>query len=439
MFETIVSLATAPIKAALAIVRVSGADSFSIVSKLFSRNLTKVKERKIFYGEIIDKPNNRVVDQVVLLTYVAPHSFTGEDSIEIICHGSVLIANEIIKLCLANGARMANRGEYSSRAYLNGKLDLVQAEGINDIINATTEESRAQSMFALQGKTSELFRPIKTEIADILSNIEVNIDYPEYEDIEVVSKEQVINSCTKIVKDLNVLIEQGEKDKIYKEGIKVALVGKPNVGKSSLLNALLSEDKAIVTDIAGTTRDIVEGEISINGVLVKLFDTAGYHESTDVIESIGINKTKEAISKSDLVVLLLDEKGIDTELFETVKQYRHIIVTNKSDLINKKDPNMIYISAKNGDVNPLIDKIKEVFDIQDNLIRPSFNNVRQLGLLKKMVEAMKIAIEDAKEDKPIDLIAVNINDAYQCAKDLLGEGTSRDLDDEIFSRFCVGK
>ena len=437
MFETIVALATPMVKSALGIIRISGDDCFKIVSKIFSKNIEGVKEKGIHYGYILD--GSKEIDQVVLLDYVAPHSFTGENSVEIICHGSVLIEKQIIQLLLDSGARMATNGEFSSRAYLNGKIDLVQAEAINDMINSLTEEAKDLSMLALKGENSKLFKPIKEQISEILSSIEVNIDYPEYEDIEEVSKEKVINVCSKIVDDLKDLISQGEKDLIYKEGINVAIVGEPNVGKSSLLNALLNEDKAIVTPIAGTTRDIVEGEYSLNGVPLHLLDTAGLHNSNDLVEKIGIDKAKEAIEKSDLVIFLVDERKMDDELYSLIKDKKHIIVHNKADLIKDKKQNEIYISASNKDIKPLLNKMKEVLDIGDIRPHPSFNNARQLALLKNMVNNLNIAIKDAKDDQPIDLISTSILIAYNSALDLLGENTKNDLTEEIFSRFCVGK
>ena len=437
MFETIVALATPPLKSALAVIRLSGDDCFFVTSKCFSKDISSIKERKILHGFIVD--GERKIDEVVLLTYSNPNSFTGEDSVEIMCHGSMLIASEIINLLIKNGARQATNGEFSSRAFLNGKIDLIQAEAINDIINATTMEAKDLSMYALDGKTSNLFRPIKDKIGEILASIEVNIDYPEYEDIEEVSRSLVIKTCEDIISSLKDLISLGEQNRIYKEGLNLVLVGKPNVGKSSLLNVLLKEEKAIVTDIAGTTRDVVEGEINLFGVPTRLYDTAGFHESNDLIESIGINKTRETIAKADLVIYLEDETGVDPELFELVKRQKYILVRNKADLVSKKNPNEVYISALNNDIEPLLNKIKEVLELDKVSIAPSFNNARQLGLLKQMVESLKLAIKDTNEGQPIDLISVSIMSAYNLALALLGEGNKNDLTDEIFSRFCVGK
>ena len=437
MFETIVALATPPLKSALAIVRLSGADCFEVVSKIFSKKLDVSKEKNIQYGFIVD--NKITIDQVILLTYKNPHSFTGEDSVEIICHGSPLIANQIISACLRNGARMATNGEFSSRAYLNGKIDLVQAEAINDIINATTTEARDLSMESLKGETSKMFKPIKDEIAEILSHIEVNIDYPEYEDIEEVTKEEIIDNCSKIVAKINDLIIDAEKSKLYIDGLDIAIVGKPNVGKSSLLNSLLKDEKAIVTDIAGTTRDIVEGTFNLSGVPCRLYDTAGLRESSDVIERIGIEKAMSIVNKADLILFVVDETGLDEQLYELVKDKKHIIVYNKADLITKHKAGELYVSAKENDIEPLLNKIKEVMNIGELSVKPSFNNTRQLGLLKNIAVSLENAVKDAKDNQPIDLISVSIMMAYNSSLDLLGESNKNDLTDEIFSRFCVGK
>ncbi len=440
--ETIVALATAPLKSALAIIRVSGDDAFDIVSKCFSKDIREIKERTLLFGNIVN--DNKVVDEVVLAIYKGPKSFTGEDLVEIMCHGSMVIANEIIELLLSKGARYATNGEYSSRAFLNGRIDLIQAEAINDVINASSKEAKELSILSLKGKTSELILPIKKRIADILSLIEVNIDYPEYEDIEVANKDHVISLADELVPQINSLVDSGEKGLIIKEGIKVAIVGKPNVGKSSLLNALLGESKAIVTDIAGTTRDVVEGEINLNGVILHLLDTAGIRESKDTVESIGVNKSKEVISKADLVIVLLDaSKELDKEdkdILELVKDTPHVVVYNKADKLKDKDDNKLYISALNNDVNPLKEEIYKVLGIKEEAFRtPSLNNVRQLGLLKVAKEALLQAKEDASNDLSIDLVSVSLMNAYNAILEILGEYKQTDISKEIFSRFCVGK
>ena len=437
MFETIVALATPSLKSALAIIRLSGGDAFNIVNQIFTKDILKNKKRDIHFGYITD--GEKTIDQVVILTYVAPHSFTGEDCLEIICHGSMVIANEIINLLISKGARYATNGEFSSRAFLNNKIDLVQAEAINDMINASTSEAKDLSLLALKGENSKLFIPIQKKIADLLSQLEVNIDFPEYEDIEEISKEEVIKYAQEIIDELEPLIKKGEHDKIYREGVKIALVGKPNVGKSSLLNALISEEKAIVTPIAGTTRDIVEGECNIGGVLFRFFDTAGVHESNDLIEQIGINKALDTIKNCDLVIYIVDEDKYDEEMLNLIKDKKHIIVHNKMDLTNTRNKNEIYVSALNKNINSLIEEIKKVMEIDEINIKPSFNNSRQIGLLKAIVINLKQALNDAKEGLSTDLISASILLAYNASLDLLGKNNKNDLTDEIFSRFCVGK
>ena len=439
MFETIVALATAPIKSALSIIRLSGDDVFDVVSKCFSKDLRDIKEKTILFGSIVS--DNEKIDEVVLLAYKGPKSFTGEDSVEIICHGSPLISKQIIEACIKNGARMATNGEFSSRAYMHNKIDLVQAEAINDVINATTKEAKNLSLLSLDGKTSELVRPIKTRIADLLSLIEVNIDYPEYEDIEVANKDKVISIVDELIPQIDVLVEDGQKAKIINEGVKVALVGKPNVGKSSLLNAFLGEDRAIVTDIAGTTRDVVEGHVNIDGVVLHLYDTAGIRDSEDKIESIGIEKSKKTIKEADIVVVLLDSSNDldeeDKQILEYTKEYNPIVVYNKDDT-NKS--NKLSISALNNQIQPLINVIKERIGLDEkSFSTPALNNTRQLGLLSKAKESLIKAKEDALNDLTIDLISTSLFDAYTSILEILGEANQIDLAKEIFSRFCVGK
>lgn len=441
MFETIVALATAPLKSALSIVRLSGDDCFFVVNKIFSKDLTKYTKNSIIHGQIID--GTETVDDVVLLLYIAPHSFTGENSVEIISHGSPIIFNKIIDLCIKSGARLATGGEFSSRAYFHGKMNLMEAESINDLINAESEESKKISMMALEGKTSLLIEPIKTKLGDLLSNIEVNIDYPEYLDIEEANNEKIVEFCRDILKYIDELIKNGNKGNIIKDGIKIAIVGKPNVGKSSILNALLNEEKAIVTNIKGTTRDIVEGKINLNGVIINLFDTAGIRESSDVVEEIGIKKSIEKLNDSDIVLCVFDSANFDNEdkeILELVKNKKHIIVYNKSDLIKEKVAVNLYISALNKDIEPLKNKILEILDLKkENYENPSIANVRELGLLKNIKEILKNVLRDTENDVPIDIINSEIKEAYLKTLSITGEDFDFDISKEIFSRFCVGK
>ena len=441
MFETITALATPPFKSALAVIRVSGDDCFDVVNKCFSKDLLNIDKRTTLIGKIVH--NNKTIDEVVLIAYKGPKSFTGEDLVEIICHGSMLIANQIIEVLIASGARLAERGEFSMRAYLHQKIDLVQAEAINDVINAQTEEAKNLSLMSLDGQTSSLINPIKVKIADLISLIEVNIDYPEYEDIEVANKEKIVSSVDEIVEILNSLISDGEKGRIIKDGVKVAIVGKPNVGKSSLLNALMGEEKAIVTDIAGTTRDIVEGDVNLHGVVLHLLDTAGIRQSDDKVESIGINKAKSVIEDAELVIVVLDSgtslEDEDKEILELSKDKTRIVVYNKSD-IAKQDDDKIYISALNKDIKPLTDEIYKVLGLEEKTFtQPSLNNVRQIGLLKQARESLMSAKEDALNDLTVDLISVGLMDAYTAILEILGEDGDIDISKEIFSRFCVGK
>lgn len=441
MNEPIVALATPPISSALAVIRISGDKTFEIVESIFSKKIDH-KSRQIYYGDIVD--NGELIDEVVLNAYVEPHSYTGENLIEIFCHGSMLIANQIIEILLSRGCRLATRGEFTMRAFYHNKIDLIQAESINDVINATTNESKNLSLMSLKGESSSLLLPIKTELADLIANIEVNIDYPEYKDIEEVTIDKIENVSKRMISRIQELIDEGKQGRIIKEGLKVAIVGKPNVGKSSLLNALLHENKAIVTDIAGTTRDIVEGTININGIILHLFDTAGIRESNDKIEQIGIDKAKEIVEECDFAILVLDasleEDDEDLKLREMIKDKKSIVVYNKVDITNCGKNDGVLISAKNGEINNLLEEINRLVGLEDaSFVRPSLNNERQIGLLEKMLKDLNSALFDIQSGLPIDLISIHILDAFNTIKELLGEGDCQDLTGEIFSRFCVGK
>ena len=441
MFETIVALATPPLRSALAIVRLSGDDCFFIVSKFFTKDITKVEKNTIYHGFIKDE--EELIDEVVLLAYKGPRSFTGEDSVEIMCHGSPLIFNRIIKVALKNGARLATNGEYSSRAYAHGKLNLMQAESINDLINAETEESKKLSLMALKGDTAKLIEPLKKSLGDILSLIEVNIDYPEYLDIEEANNEKIVEICKENIKYIKKLIKDGVKGNIIKDGINVAIVGKPNVGKSSILNALLNENKAIVTDVKGTTRDIVEGKINLNGVLINLFDTAGIRESSDEVESIGIKKSISKLRDSDIVLCVFDSQQYDEEdkeITKLVEGKNTIFVYNKKDLVQNNLDDKLYVSALNKDVEPLKKAIIEKLGLsKENYDNPSIANTREIGILENIKTILEQVLVDVKSEIPIDLINSELKEAYLKTLSITGEDNDFDIAKEIFSRFCVGK
>lgn len=439
----IIALATPPLKSALAIIRLSGEGVFEITDQIFSKKVSSTTKREIYFGTI--KDDNEDIDQVCVYAYKGPHTMTGEDVVEITCHGSMVIVNQIIEAYIKHGARYAERGEFTSRAFFNGKMDLIEAESVNDMINARSKEAKNVSLMSLEGKTSKLVDPLKKKIADLLSLIEVNIDYPEYTDIEEANKETISKSIDEIRVFLQNLIKSGEEGKIIKDGINVAIVGEPNVGKSSLLNALLDEDKAIVSPIPGTTRDVVEGEINLKGVTFHLLDTAGIRESDDLIESQGIQKSEKTIAKADMVILLVDSsKGFsenDKKISSFITNQIFITAYNKMDLISEKNGDLLYISAQNKQIQPLLDKMYESLGIngEDSFKKPSLNSARQLGLLKRIDELLLLAKKDSLEDAPIDFVSSSLQGAYNLARELLGEGVTTDLTDEIFSRFCVGK
>ena len=437
--NTIVSLITPPLNSAVAVIRLSGDEAFDIAGKMFSRKLGA--HGQSIYGNIVN--GEEVIDQVLLVNFKGPKSFTGEDVVEISCHGSMLIANQIISLAISLGARMAERGEFSSRAFYNGKIDLVQAEAIMSIIEASTIEAKKLALYSLEGETSKLVSPIVTNLADLLSNIEVNIDYPEYQDIEEITISRIQKECEKMVETITSLLGQSKKSQYIVNGFNVAIVGQPNTGKSSLLNAFLNEDKAIVSNIPGTTRDIVEGSVSLNGLPLHLLDTAGIRESDNIIEKIGIERSEKTIDKADLVIMVLDASREinkeEQELLDKISGKKHIIVYNKADLLDTKDENKKYISALNKDINVLKDEILKMFDLTPNDITPSLCSSRQIGLLEQAKANLLTSIEDAKNGLSVDLIAISLKQSYDNLKEILGESVNVDLSEEIFSRFCVGK
>ncbi len=448
MNDTIAAISTTTGIGAISIIRLSGPESLEIASKVFTKDLTKVETHTIHYGYI--KNNNEKIDEVLVSVMKAPKTFTKEDIVEINCHGGIATTNKVLEILLNNGARLAEPGEFTKRAFLNGRIDLLEAEATMDLISSKSDKARKMSLNTLTGETSNLIKNLRSDIVGIISNIEVNIDYPEYEDIEVLTNEKILPEIQKFKEKLEKIIKKSQDSKVIKEGIKVGIIGKPNVGKSSLLNSLLEEEKAIVTNVPGTTRDIVEGTIILDNVILNIIDTAGIRESDDIVEKIGIEKSLTIINEADLVIFILnnnekitaEEKG----LLEKLKDKKKIIVINKIDLENKLDKsildNYIEISAKeNIGIEKIKDEIKRLFNLGE--LEASdltyMSNARSISLLGKSLNNINDAISEINNNSPIDIVEFHLKDAWNNLGEIIGETYTDELLDELFSRFCLGK
>lgn len=450
MEDTIVAISTALGVGAISIIRMSGNDSIEIANKIYKgKDLTKANSHTINYGYIMDK--DKIIDEVLISVMKAPKTYTKEDVIEINCHGGIATTNKILELLLTNGARLAEPGEFSKRAFLNGRIDLVEADGIMNIIEAKTQKARELSVNQLSGKVSELIVSLREKLVQIISNIEVNIDYPEYEDIEQITNEKIYNEVLQFKKDLEKIILEAEEGKIITEGLKVAIIGKPNVGKSSLLNALLEEEKAIVTNIEGTTRDTVEGSLSISGIPLTIIDTAGIRKTDNIVEQIGVNKSMDTIEKADLIIYMLnnneDISFEDEKLYNKIKNKKHIVVINKIDLENKlnlpKDINKyINLSVINNiGINELKNSILEMFHLEQLQTKDLtyLSNARSISLLKKSLGYIENAITNININIPIDMVEIELKNAWETLGEIIGQTYTEELIDELFSRFCLGK
>ena len=443
MFEdTIAAISTSTLtKTAISIVRISGKDAFTVLNKIFKTKDRNYQGYRIYYGHIYDPSNQEIIDEVLVNTFIAPKSFTGENLVEINCHGGLYVTSKVLTLVLSYGARMALHGEFSKRAFLNGKIDLTQAEAINDLICADNKDSAKLAVNSLSGSISKMINPLINDLEQCIAHIEVNIDYPEYDDNGIITANEVSLLVEDWKKQCDKIINMAQNSLIIKEGIKTVIVGKPNVGKSSLLNALLQQDKAIVSDVAGTTRDLVEGDIHLDNVTLHLIDTAGIHDTENDIEQIGIKKSRQALSEAQLVIVLIDNSDFDLEdekLLEETENLNRMVVYNKKDLgITFSGIN---ISANNGDIDQLINAINDLFkDSKLALSQPVLTNERQIALMRQAKEAMESASRALSNNIPLDLINEDIQHAYRCLKEILGQYTREDLLDGIFSRFCVGK
>ena len=448
MNDTIAAISTTTGIGAISIIRLSGPESLEIASKVFTKDLTKVETHTIHYGYI--KNNNEKIDEVLVSVMKAPKTFTKEDIVEINCHGGIATTNKVLEILLNNGARLAEPGEFTKRAFLNGRIDLLEAEATMDLISSKSDKARKMSLNTLTGETSNLIKDLRSDIVGIISNIEVNIDYPEYEDIEVLTNEKILPEIQKFKEKLEKIIKKSQDSKVIKEGIKVGIIGKPNVGKSSLLNSLLEEEKAIVTNVPGTTRDIVEGTIILDNVILNIIDTAGIRESDDVVEKIGIEKSLTIINEADLVIFILNNNekitAEEKELLEKLKDKKKIIVINKIDLENKLDKsildNYIEISAKeNIGIEKIKDEIKRLFNLGE--LEASdltyMSNARSISLLGISLNNINDAISEINNNSPIDIVEFHLKDAWNNLGEIIGETYTDELLDELFSRFCLGK
>ena len=439
--STIVAIATPLMKCAIHLIRISGNDAYQIINKITDRKITN-NGYCIQYANIIE--NKKIIDNVLVMKYIAPNSYTGEDMVEITCHGSVFIAKKIINLLIINGAKPADHGEFTKRAFLNNKLNLIQAEGINNLINSNSNISLDIAHKSIDKKTSKLFNKIINSLFEIIGKIEVNIDYPEYDITERITKNSIKTKLNKIIKSLNKIVNDSIKVIPYVNGINVAIVGKPNVGKSSLLNAILNENKVIVSSIPGTTRDIVQYSVVIKDITYNFIDTAGIHKPTNSIEEIGIKLSKKAIQNAQLILFVIDgskkTSKDDDNIYELIKNKNHIIVINKTDIKTiKLKYNGALVSAKNKKINNLINAInKKVsnFDANIDIVLPSQNDI---NLIQSAIKTLKSALISINKNQPLDLVIEDLKTSYDKLLSILGKNQDFNLIDELFKKFCIGK
>ncbi len=454
MNDTICAIATSSGIGAIAIIRISGEESIEIVNKIFKgKDLTKVSSHTINYGHIIDEQEN-IVDEVLVSIMKSPKTFTTEDIVEINTHGGIAPTNKVLELLLENGCRLAEPGEFTKRAFLNGRIDILEAEAVMDMIDAKTEVQRKMAINQISGKVSNLINDLRDDMVQIISNINVNIDYPEYDDVDILTTEILIPKITNLKEQIIKIIKESNNGKIIKEGIKTSIIGRPNVGKSSLLNALIEEEKAIVTDIAGTTRDIVEGQIKINGVILNIIDTAGIRETDDKIEALGVEKSLKIMEEADLILFMLnnnEELTKDIEmLLDKLNNKKYIIIINKNDLETKLDKNLlkkyekqiINLSVlKHQGIDSLKEKIIELFNINELETKdPTYlSNSRSISILKRCLKSIEEVEKGLKEKRPIDMLELDIKNIWEELGLINGTSYEEELLDEMFSRFCLGK
>ncbi|MBU1093863.1 MAG: tRNA uridine-5-carboxymethylaminomethyl(34) synthesis GTPase MnmE [Firmicutes bacterium] len=446
-FDTIAAISTAYGTAGISVIRISGNQAISEFNQIFKGfDLLKAKSHTLHYGHITNEDGS-YLDEVMVAILKAPKTFTAEDVVEVSTHGGILITQKVLERILSLDIRLALPGEFSQRAYLNGRIDLIEAESIMDLIHAKSEQALKIANLGIRKETSKLIRSLRSKLLTIIAQIEVNIDYPEYDDAIVMSKEIIQPKTEDLIEEINDLLRESEKNQMIREGVKTVIIGKPNVGKSSLLNALLDEDKAIVTEVEGTTRDTIEAYVNINGVTLNLIDTAGIRETSDIVEKIGVNRSMKALKDAQLVLLVLDQSKIltkeDKELLELTKHNKRIIIANKSDLPKVLDMSeVILISTLNKTgLKELESAILKSLSLED-IEQRDFNylsNARHIAKVKEARKSLQNVLTSIGSDMPVDVYAIDLTVAWRLLGDILGENYQDDLLNELFSKFCLGK
>ncbi len=449
MNDTIAAISTAQGVGAISIIRVSGSEAIEIVSKIFSNKKFKTApSHTIHYGYITN--NDEKIDEVLVSKMLAPKTFTKEDVVEINTHGGIVATNKVLEILLSNGCRLAEPGEFSKRAFLNGRIDLTEAEGIMDLINAKTEKASQMAINQINGKASNLIKDLRNDLAAILANIEVNLNYPEYEDIEEMTVSKISSSMDNLETKIKKICLESKNGELLKNGIKTVIVGRPNVGKSSLLNNLIGEDKAIVTEIQGTTRDSVEATLILDNIILNLIDTAGIRKTKDLVESLGVEKSLKLVNDADLVLLVLNynEKLTedDKKIINQIKDKKYITIINKCDLAKKIDDenlqNKVYVSALNNiNIDGITNKIKELFNLEEIETEDMsyLGSARSLSILNKVREAIKEVKQGLNQGFTLDMIEIDLKNIWNLLGFIIGETYEEELIDQIFKRFCVGK
>ncbi len=457
-FDTITSISTPMGEGAIGIVRLSGPEAVEIGDKLYKgkKKLKDVPSHTINYGHIIDPETDEVVEEVMISVLRAPKTFTREDIIEINCHGGILTINRILELTMTHGARMAEPGEYTKRAFLNGRIDLSQAEAVMDFIRSKTDRASKVAMNQIEGRLSDLIKRQRQSILEILAQVEVNIDYPEYDDVEDATTEFLLAQSKKIKNEINQLLETGTQGKIMREGLSTVIVGKPNVGKSSMLNNLIQDNKAIVTEVAGTTRDVLEEYVNVRGVPLRLVDTAGIRDTEDIVEKIGVERSRKALSEADLILFVLNNNEPLTEedrtLYEVIKTEDAIVIVNKTDLERRLDieevktmigdtPLIQTSMLKQEGIDELELQIRDLFfggEVQ-NQDMTYVSNSRHISFLKQARQTIQDAIDAAEAGIPMDMVQIDLTRTWEILGEIIGESASDELINQLFSQFCLGK